>query len=138
MTEHHALTLRNDYAEVARMMTWIDQVVAHFGLSPRTMHALQLCLEEAITNIVAHAFEPGTTHHVHVAVWCDGATLHAEVTDDGRPFDPLAYEMPAAPKDLESAQIGGLGIKLMRNFAETIAYHRTGVTNRLRLSFSVP
>lgn len=120
------------------MMTWIDQIVVHFGLSPRTVHALQLCLEEAVTNIVSHAFEPDTLHDVHVAVWRDGTTLHAEVTDDGRAFDPLAHELPAAPKDLESAQIGGLGIKLMRNFAEAIAYRRTGATNRLTLSFPVP
>jgi anti-sigma regulatory factor (Ser/Thr protein kinase) len=133
--EIHCLTLRNDRAEIARMMMWIDRLVAPFGLSPHTIYALQLCLEEAISNVVSHAFEPRSKHDVHLALWCDDTALHAEVTDDGRPFDPLSYELPAAPKDLQSAQIGGLGIKLMRSFAGELIYERSGSTNRLRMSF---
>ena len=57
--------------------------------------------------------------------------MHAEVTDDGRPFNPLSYEPPPAPKDLQSAKIGGLGIRMMRGFADQIAYERSGPINRL-------
>ena len=64
-------------------------------------------------------------------------TLHAEVTDDGCPFDPLSHELPEAPTDLQSAQIGGLGIKLMRSFAGDVVYQRCGATNRLTLSFPI-
>lgn len=136
--ERHRLTLRNDRAEIARLTPWIDGLVARLEVPPRTAHALQLCLEEAVTNIVSHAFEPGTAHDVQIAIWRDQTDLHAEVTDGGRPFDPLSYALPAAPKDLQSAPIGGLGIKLMRSFAERIAYRRCAENNRLTLSFSVP
>jgi anti-sigma regulatory factor (Ser/Thr protein kinase) len=136
--DSHRLTLRNSRAEIARLMPWVEGLVARLGVPPRTAHALQLCLEEAVTNIVSHAFEPGTGHDVQIAVWRDDAALHAEVTDDGSPFDPLSHVLPAAPRDLQSAPIGGLGIKLMRSFAERIAYRRCGETNRLTLSFSVP
>jgi anti-sigma regulatory factor (Ser/Thr protein kinase) len=134
----HRLTLRNDRAEIARMMTWLDDIVAPLGLSPRTAHSLRLCLEEAVTNIVIHAFEPYTVHDVQISLWHDDTGLHAELIDDGRPFDPLSHELPAAPKDLQSAHIGGLGIKLMRSFAERIAYQRCGKFNRLTLSLAIP
>ncbi|HEY2621289.1 MAG TPA: ATP-binding protein [Acetobacteraceae bacterium] len=134
----HRLSLRNDRAEIARLTTWIDDLVAPLNLSPRTANALHLCLEEAVTNVVTHAFEPDTVHEVEVALWHDDSALHAEITDDGHPFDPLARALPAAPKDLESAPIGGLGIKLMRSFAERIGYQRVGSTNRLTLSFPIP
>ena len=138
MNDIHQLTLRNDRAEIARLTIWIDDVVAPLGLSPRKAHALHLCLEEAVTNVVTHAFEPDTVHDVQVAFWHDDTTLHAEITDDGQPFDPLSHVLPEAPKDLESAPIGGLGIKLMRSFAERIAYQRVGSMNRLTLSFLIP
>lgn len=137
MSDVHCLTLRNDRAELARLMAWTNALVEPLGLSPRTTYALQICLEEVVTNIVSHAFVPGTAHDVHVAVWREEAGVHAEVTDDGRPFDPLSHELPAAPKDLASAQIGGMGIKLMRSFAEQVAYQRSGAMNRLLLSFPV-
>jgi anti-sigma regulatory factor (Ser/Thr protein kinase) len=77
-------------------------------------------------------------HDVQVALWRDGAGLHAEITDEGRPFDPLSHVLPEPPRDLQSAPIGGLGIKLMRSFAERIAYQRVGPMNRLTLSFPIP
>ena len=137
MNDINRLTLRNDRAEIARLTAWIDDVVAPLGLSPRTAHALHLCLEEAVTNVVTHAFEPDTVHEVEVALWHDDSALHAEITDDGQPFDPLSHILPEAPKDLESAPIGGLGIKLIRSFADRIVYQRVGLMNRLRLSFPV-
>jgi anti-sigma regulatory factor (Ser/Thr protein kinase) len=137
VNQAHRLTLRNDRVEIARLPAWIDTLSGTLGLSSRTVHAVQLCLEEAVTNIVSHAFAPGTVHDVQVALWRDGTILHAEVTDDGRPFDPLTYALSAAPKDLESAAIGGLGIKLMRSFADGVAYRRSGAMNRLTLSFLI-
>ena len=132
------LTLRNQRAEIARMHTWTEGLAIPFGLSQRTLNALQLCLEEAVNNIISHAFAPGSEHHIRVAVWRDGTTVHAEVVDDGAPFDPLAHAQPGAPTELASAPIVGAGIKLMRSFAERIAYRRADGTNRLLLSFPAP
>jgi phosphoserine phosphatase RsbU/P len=118
------------------MMSWIDDMVVPLELSPETTYALQLCLEEAVVNIISHAFQPETQHHVQIDVRREGATVVAKIIDDGEPFDPLAHELPEQPANLESAHIGGLGIKLMRCFATHIAYQRTGETNRLTLSFA--
>ena len=119
------------------MATWLDELAVPLGLPTRTLHALQLCLEEAVTNVVSHAFEPDTSHDVRIAVWRDDNALHAEVTDDGRAFDPLSRELPAEPVDIRSAEVGGLGIRLMRGFADQVSYRRADGMNRLRLSFRI-
>jgi anti-sigma regulatory factor (Ser/Thr protein kinase) len=136
VSDAYSLTLRNDRAELARMMTWIDDIVAALELSADTTYALQLCLEEAVVNVISYGFEPDSEHDVRIAVWRDDGLVRAEITDDGMPFDPLAQALPETPSDLESAQIGGLGIKLMRNFATNIAYQRAGSSNRLTLTFA--
>jgi serine/threonine-protein kinase RsbW/sigma-B regulation protein RsbU (phosphoserine phosphatase) len=137
VSETHSLTLRNDPVELVRMMAWIDELVAKLGLSEQAAYALRLCLEEAVANVVNHAFEPGAAHDIHVAVWRDEGALSAEVMDDGRPFDPLAHESSPVPKDLQSAPVGGLGIKLMRGFASQIRYRRSGGMNRLSFTFAM-
>ena len=137
MDEVYSITLRNDHAELERMVAWVDSVVARLRISADTAHALHLCLEEAVVNVVRYAFEPGTMHDVNIALWRDAKAIHAEVIDDGRAFDPLSLKLPESPKDLQSAQVGGLGIKLMRSFAGCAAYQRIGATNRLTLSFPV-
>lgn len=136
MGEVHSLTLRNDRAELARLMTWIEGLGGPLELTPQTTYAVQLCLEEAVVNIISYAFEPGTEHEMKIGVWRDGRTVFAEIIDDGRPFDPLVQDTPQRPADLASAHAGGLGITLMRSFAATIGYRRAGTTNRLKLSFT--
>jgi anti-sigma regulatory factor (Ser/Thr protein kinase) len=136
MGEVHSLTLRNDRAELARMMTWIEQLVGPLKLTPQTTYAVQLCLEEAVVNIISYAFEPDTEHDVKIGIWRDGRTVFAEIVDDGRPFDPRSQETPRRAADLKSAHVGGLGITLMHNFATNIGYRRAGGTNRLTLSFA--
>ena len=117
------------------MTSWVAERTAAFGLSSQTAYALQLCMEEAVTNVISYAFEPGSVHEIQIRLWRDGEELFAEISDDGREFDPLAYEVPPAAKDLNSMAVGGLGIKLMRGFAGSIAYQRAGQTNRLLMSF---
>jgi sigma-B regulation protein RsbU (phosphoserine phosphatase) len=136
VSEVHSLTIRNDHAEVARALAWVDDMVGPLELSPEATYAIQLCLEEAVVNIISYAFEPGTEHNVRIEVWRDGRTVFAEIIDDGQPFDPRAQQVPQRPANLDSAQIGGLGITLIRNFATDIAYRRTDGTNRLTLSFA--
>jgi phosphoserine phosphatase RsbU/P len=94
-------------------------------------------MEEAVTNVISYAFDDGSVHEIQIRLWRDGEALFAEVSDDGREFDPLAYEVAPTDQDLDSAAIGGLGIKLMRGFAANLAYQRSGPTNRLLMSFPV-
>lgn len=135
MNELHSLTLRNDRAELARLMTWIDELAGQLELSPQAKYAVQLCLEEAIVNIISYAFEPGTENEMKISVWRDDRAVFAEITDQGRPFDPRAQKVQQRPADLASAHIGGLGITLIRNFAANVGYERADGTNRLTLSF---
>ena len=116
------------------MVAWIDSIIVQPVLTTRTAYALHLCLEEAVINVFSHAFEPDTSHDVKIALWRDNQALHVEIIDDGRPLNPLAYELPALPQKLTSANVGGLGIRLMRNFAAQICYQRLESTNRLHLS----
>jgi len=136
VSDVHSLTIRNDHAEVARTLTWVDDLVGPLALSPEATYALQLCLEEAVVNIISYAFEPGTRHDISIEVWRDGGSVFAEIIDDGRPFDPRGQPAPERPANLDSAHIGGLGIALMRSFATDITYRRTDETNRLTLSFA--
>jgi len=133
----HSLTLRNDLAEIVRMTGWLEEQASDLGLSPHTAYALQLCMEEAVTNVISYAFDPGSVHEIQIRLWRDGEALFAEITDDGRQFDPLTYEVAPTARDLGSAAIGGLGIKLMRGYAGSVAYQRSNHTNRLLMSFPV-
>ena len=67
----------------------------------------------------------------------DGSTLDLGLVfeDEGVPFDPTAHAPPPAAGTIAEAEIGGLGLPLVRAFVRAMHYRRQGNTNRLTLVF---
>ncbi len=131
-----AIALRHDRSEMQRLSDWIDRRIEALALGQAAAHAVRLCLEEAVLNIIVHNDPPADLAAV-IRAWlgrCDGG-LTVRIEDGCAPFDPLAAPAPARAGSLAEAQIGGLGIPLMRNFASAMEYRREDGTNRLVLLF---
>ena len=94
-------------------------------IEERPRYQVELVFEEIVTNIVRH----NSSHHlncsVQVGVDFDPDKVVLTFQDDGRPFDPRTYEVPALPQSLEDASVGGLGIMLVRKASSRIDYERT-------------
>jgi anti-sigma regulatory factor (Ser/Thr protein kinase) len=71
---------------------------------------------------------------IDVRLRLDGDVLRAEVSDDGRPFDPFEVPPPNIDAPIEERRIGGLGVYLVREMMDTLEYKREHDRNILRLS----
>jgi anti-sigma regulatory factor (Ser/Thr protein kinase) len=131
------LVLRNDLTELDRLGVFVRGVGHDEGLAPDRLFALELCLEEAVANIIMHG-GPADHGAMHVAVTItrDESSLMVRLEDDGAPFDPTAVPPPATAASLEEAKIGGLGVHLIRELATDMRYDRVGERNRLTLIFA--
>ena len=127
------LVLRNDSVEVRRAAEWIADVAREEDLPARLADRLDLCLGEALANVIAYAFPDGGQHDV-VVRWVSSAEwVTLEIEDDGRAFDPFAHPLPAPATRLADAAVGERGLVLIRHFAEESRYRREAGRNRLTL-----
>jgi serine/threonine-protein kinase RsbW len=131
------LEMRNELAEMSRLAPFVEDYASCTGLSSRINFAIQLCLEEAVANIVRHGVAAGKASRIVVALHRNQTGVRLYVEDDGGPFDPTLVPRPIAPKSLEDARIGGFGVHLMREFSNEMHYERTAGKNRLCLTFSL-
>lgn len=96
---------------------------------------LDLCLDEVLMNVIAHsgASQTGTPIELHFQWQCDAAQLAATVTvvDAGIPFNPLTFEPKTLPNHLDEAVVGGLGLRILRQNAQQLAYQFEDGKNRL-------
>jgi anti-sigma regulatory factor (Ser/Thr protein kinase) len=127
------LVLRNDPAELRRAAEWIADVAREERFPPRLTDRLDLCLGEALANVVAHAFPDGGRHALVVCCASSAEWVTLEIEDDGRAFDPLAHPVPAPATRLGDAPIGQRGLLLIRHFAEESGYRREAGRNHLTL-----
>jgi anti-sigma regulatory factor (Ser/Thr protein kinase) len=128
------LLLHNDLAELERLAGWIDGWAEEL-VSPDTSFAIQLCLEEAVANIIMYG--PANDDQLEIAVELEhsGSTVVARVEDTGGEFDPTRFPPAFLATSLEEAEVGDLGIHLMRRFASEMDYERRDCRNRLTLRF---
>lgn len=129
------LVLRNDLSELERLAEAVDAFAERHGLSPAIAFALNLCFDELITNTVSYGYGDGGSHAIRVRVECDSAEVRAEVEDDARAFDPFSEAPPPdLGTDIDERRVGGLGVFLVQQTMDRVAYRREGDRNLVLLA----
>jgi anti-sigma regulatory factor (Ser/Thr protein kinase) len=136
-SEASRLVLRNDVAELKRLAGWIEGFTQK-RTSSDVSFAVQLCLEEAVANIIMYGGARNDPLEIAVELERNGGNLVARIEDNGRQFDPTRAPPPVPARSLEEAKVGDVGIHLMRSFASGMDYERRDGRNRLTLRFLEP
>ena len=136
-----SIALPPDDRALDDLFAFIDDLCAEAGCSRRVKFDLKLVLEELFVNVAHYGFpegQPRQSVHIEAAVDANAGMLHIAMSDAGIPYDPLAYrpERVDAEKG-ESNKVGGLGILLVRERTDGIAYERTGGLNVLHITKAI-
>jgi len=137
------LTVRGTLHDLEQVGTWVDDFAQRWSLPTSTVFAIQLCCEEIVSNIVRHGLKEsalGDIDEESVTLYLDHGdrAVILRVDDQAEPFDPLALDSPAHPQSVADVSVGGLGVHLVRKFAQDVQYERRGQTNRLTMRFDLP
>jgi serine/threonine-protein kinase RsbW len=128
------LLLHHDLTELERLAVWIEGWAMR-ELSASLSFAVQVCLEEAVANIIMYSTAKDDRLEIVVEVERRDQTVVARIEDNGRAFDPTQAPRPPVPASLAEAKVGNLGIHLMRSFANGMHYERRHNRNRLTIRF---
>ena len=102
------------------------------GLSSGVINAVNVSLDEVVTNIINHGYDDEGQHRIDVRVQVVAGRVRVEVEDDSRPFNPLEQAPePDLEAGLEERAIGGLGVLLVREMMDRIEYRRVADRNLL-------
>jgi len=136
-TTGERLNLRSRMSELAQLPPWIERLASRHAISASTQFAMNLCLEEVLSNIIRHGYSGNPDHSiaVHFASPRDDYFVFV-VEDEAPPFNPVDGPEPPALNPLDEIHIGGQGIRLLRRFADALEYRATPTGNRLRISFT--
>src|ERR1700693_3854769 len=117
-------SFENDDAELRPLSEWFRAFARSNGMPEGRALDFELCLNELVTNVIHYAYEDRGAHEIRIALERNGGEVRATIEEDGRPFNPLEKEPPAAPPSLEAAGVGGWGIPIVRGFADGVFYER--------------
>lgn len=132
------LELAPDNSAVASAVQWLETLAKRHGWPARVQFALTLSVDEALTNIVSYAFADAPSMpaapYIRICHRRDDQGVHIEIRDNGVAFDPTDLPPPAHAASIETADIGGHGVELMRHFLQDLSYVRENGENHLVLT----
>ncbi|MBA4791026.1 MAG: ATP-binding protein [Rhizobiales bacterium] len=121
--------------EIAKVSIWMAELEESDAWPGPLRFGLELSVEEALANVITHAFEEQAGDPlIRVEYFRPSPeSVGIRILDNGPPFDPTEVRAPDLAENVESARIGGHGVRLMRHFLSHIGYARRDGLNELTL-----
>jgi anti-sigma regulatory factor (Ser/Thr protein kinase) len=112
--------------------------VANVFLEPRELpskliYAVNLILEEIITNIINYGYEDEDAHEIKVRIEVEQGEVALTVIDDGKEFNPLTIPAPDQSKSAMDRIEEGLGLQFVRHMRNAMEYRREQGKNILQI-----
>ena len=122
-----------DLREIERLHRLVRQFGDLHEIPSRALYAVNLALDEAVTNVVRHGFDDAAGQEVVTNLTARYEEVITEVCDSGRAFNPLDVPAPNLEAPLAERSLGGLGIHLVRSLMDGLEYRRENGKNVLTM-----
>jgi serine/threonine-protein kinase RsbW len=137
-----SFTIDSDLGNVSLVAVAVNRICAQLGLDEVSAGQVELCIAEAATNAIRHAYHDESGHTVTIALMASANQLHIEVSDSGTPMPAEqehrlvhgthVWELPT--NDRSSLSEGGRGLQIIHDLMDEVSYVRVGNLNRLMMT----
>lgn len=126
--------IRNRREDLPLVVSTIERFAVQNGIDAATLHDLNVTLDEALSNIIAHGFDDGAESEILIRLEHGAGEVVIVIEDRGRPFDPTQAPAPDVNAPLQARKVGGLGVHFMRSLMDEVSHCRIDGRNQLRLT----
>jgi anti-sigma regulatory factor (Ser/Thr protein kinase) len=120
------LSLPVNMAYLPAIQGFIGELAKTAGLSSKDVDYLLLAVEEAVANVIDHAFLPDEDARFEMV--CEHTPLEftVRIRDKGLPFDPDQVQEFKPRPDQEDISRQGLGLSLMKSSVDKLTFNNLG------------
>ena len=113
-----------------------SQVLSEVGFDEDQRARLVLAVDEAVANVIRHAYAGCCDGRVELSFWLDADTVRIELRDYADPVDPNRIK----PRDLSECRPGGLGVNLIDSVMDNWCFRHPadGPGNQLTMVKRLP
>ena len=131
MADELQVSIPGRLSEVDAVARQVEEFGDAHGLPGPKVYVINLALDELITNVVSYGFGGVPEPEIRITLRMEGDALVLIVEDNGQPFDPTQEVPTDVTSPLTERPIGGLGLHLVKNFADRLSYEFADGRNRV-------
>lgn len=130
------LSYQNNLSSLAQLASDIENFSTQNEVPPAASYALNLCLDEVLTNIIVYNKNNSNSSIIEIELSKSNNQITATIRDSGTPFNPLE-NLPSPPdlsSPIEDRPIGGLGVYFLEQYMDNVQYKHENNHNILTLT----
>jgi serine/threonine-protein kinase RsbW len=112
------LSMTSEPAQIAAVRRAVESFCNDEGLGDRAACEVGLCVNEALANVIRHAYDKVPGRPIRVTAESDGREVQVRIRDWGNGVNPA--ELPARPYD--PLEPGGLGLICLGRCMDEVRY----------------
>jgi anti-sigma regulatory factor (Ser/Thr protein kinase) len=133
------LEIESELQSVGLMAMAVNRICAFCGMNEVEAYQVELCVSEAATNAILHAYDGCPGHEVSLLVSVGKESLLLECADTGKPMAPehvtrVTVHSPDLETDETSLREGGRGLLIIRGVMDEVSYVTNDTSNCLRMT----
>jgi serine/threonine-protein kinase RsbW len=117
---------RAKFDQLDDIREFVARAAQDAGLDDPSVYSIELCTDEACTNIIEHAYRGQENGEIECTCDSNDEKLVIIIRDHGKPFDPSNVAVPDLDADLEDRPVGGLGVFLMKKLMDEVRFEQLG------------
>ena len=125
-TNKTALHLPNNLHFLPIAIGFVKENARLTGFKEKEIQDIELAVEEAVSNVIEHAFSPGQKATFSIICTPVSVGLKITIRDKGLPFDPKAITVYNPEKAKEDIYQKGLGWHLMKKVMDEVVFENLG------------
>ncbi len=130
----NVLTITNESVHLVMVREFITAWVKQSSVKQKDENKIILAVDEAVSNIIEHAYEENREGTIDVEVNADEERFEVLIRDSGKHFNPEAVQSVDIEQHVKAGKRHGLGIFIMRQIMDEVEYrYKEGCENELRL-----
>ena len=131
MSTHKTVRITNQRDQIDTVRKFFDDYSKENKLTEKTVHDIQMALDELLTNIVNYGYEDTDEHQIDIHFGVNDDAVKVEIVDDSKPYNILEKDNPDISLSIEDKPIGGLGIFLIKKLMSNVDYYTEEGKNHL-------
>ncbi|MCX7882340.1 MAG: ATP-binding protein [Brevinematales bacterium] len=130
MEESVQIKIQADLKELKKVRKRLEVFFSECGVREEEIFQILLMVDEVTTNTIKYGYE-GKHGTIEIQASCRENRVEVIIEDEAPPFNPLAYPSVDIEKHIQQGRTHGLGIHVLRTYADECQYERVLSKNRL-------
>jgi len=116
---------------LSEVRNFVAQHALSNGYSRQQISDIRLAVDEAITNIIKHAYNGDENHTIEIDVTFKKDRVCIELFDTGTTFSLKSFKQPDIEEKIKQKKRGGMGVYLIHSLMDDVSYGREDNSNKM-------